>query len=97
MDEVVDATSRMEPGFNARIKQDPRHSSIVLGDGDEGQVMYLKQGHQQALIHEIGVGIYRYLGALGARKSIRSLPRPAPLRRPFRDCHGGGCSAFKPA
>ncbi|CAN0426323.1 unnamed protein product, partial [Laminaria digitata] len=32
MDEVVEATSRMEPGFNARTKQDPRYSSIVLGD-----------------------------------------------------------------
>lgn len=39
MDEVVEATSKMEPGFNARTKQDPRYSSIVLGDGSGGQVL----------------------------------------------------------
>ncbi|CAM9766798.1 unnamed protein product [Ectocarpus sp. 6 AP-2014] len=32
MDEIVEATSKMEPGFNARTKQDPRFSSIELGD-----------------------------------------------------------------
>ncbi|CAM9471471.1 unnamed protein product [Pylaiella littoralis] len=34
MDEVVEATSKMEPGFNARTKQDPRYSSIKLGNPD---------------------------------------------------------------
>eukprot|EP00904_Undaria_pinnatifida_P001373 jgi/Undpi1/11236/HiC_scaffold_30.g13534.m1 len=37
MDGVVEATSKMEPGFNARAKQDPRYSSIILGDGGGGQ------------------------------------------------------------
>ena len=32
MDEVVEATKKMEPGFNARTKQDPRYSSIKLGN-----------------------------------------------------------------
>lgn len=31
MDEVVEATRNMQPGFNARVKQDPRYSSIKLG------------------------------------------------------------------
>eukprot|EP00752_Nemacystus_decipiens_P006470 g5825.t1 len=34
MDEVVEATKKMEPGFNARTKQDPRYSSITLGNPD---------------------------------------------------------------
>lgn len=48
MDEVVEATSKMEPGFNARTKQDPRYSSIKLGNPDmESQVhgaSHSKQG-----------------------------------------------------
>lgn len=38
MDEVVEATRKMEPGFNARTIQDPRHSNIKLGDDYEHQV-----------------------------------------------------------
>lgn len=42
MDEIVEATKHMEPGFNARIKQDPRYSSIRLGDSDYNQVQQRK-------------------------------------------------------
>ena len=69
MDGVVEATSKMEPGFNARAKQDPRYSSIILGDGGGGQVYAAKTVVQLPLFLCEG-GATTYLGKGFGNKKI---------------------------
>lgn len=72
MDEVVEATSKMKPGFNARARQDPRYSSIELGNPDvENKVLWCiaRQGSPLTLFPRLEWIAY----------SDRSLSRPHAL------------------